>query len=695
MAGITSTKKIKGQPHLLAYITPNEVKKLKALGGQETMTAEGIPAYPEYDNYGFSSQADFDAGDVSKSNDPNVRGEGKNLDGSKQNRITAAELARQNMKEKIEQGFPGQSKVNPSFFEIGGKKDRYNRRQRQKFINYLINEKRKNMNKGLIDYQIKEGPLENVTDFSTIEDYIGQVQTVKDLVDKGFYSKDSAYAKGEKIPSYKINPDLPGIFNFAANTFGGPVTQDKLQEYYNQINTLQNLDPSDPKNSIQNLMKTYQPNRFNLGNDKNPSNRYQLYPFPPEEIDEVVETTPEKTFEYRFGNNQNVGADVTRGFYNQGGRIPRAFGGIMDSATGRKAYGLGSIFKSIGKAAKKVLSSDIGKAAIAGAAIYYGGGGKMFGLRPNAPGFSFTGPTGFFSKSNPLLYSNKEFNPLKMAGLITLGGALAGPAKQDSLEGFNNRGGRLIDPITGEEGTPASMRASLNDALDNADGDPDKIKAITNAYAFLGPDERLGTYLPYQTYGVKDGGLIRSRFALGGQPLPADPTKPINPFAPKPTGPVLPNKNMMAEFDMKEYMQEFERVFPDMIEKRGTREYMDMLEDYFRGLASKPGDRVMAQEGGLMDLGGMEKDYRNEGGFVPIGREEKADDVPARLSVNEFVFTADAVRNAGGGDIDKGAEVMENMMKNLENGGRISEESQGNTGAQEMFSVSERIGEVI
>ena len=107
------------------------------------------------------------------------------------------------------------------------------------------------------------------------------------------------------------------------------------------------------------------------------------------------------------------------------------------------------------------------------------------------------------------------------------------------------------------------------------------------------------------------------------------------------------------------------------------------------------GGRVAAQEGGLMDLGGMEKDYRNEGGFVPIGKEEKADDVPARLSVNEFVFTADAVRNAGGGDIDKGAEVMENMMKNLENGGRVSEESQGNTGAQEMFSVSERIGEVI
>ena len=106
------------------------------------------------------------------------------------------------------------------------------------------------------------------------------------------------------------------------------------------------------------------------------------------------------------------------------------------------------------------------------------------------------------------------------------------------------------------------------------------------------------------------------------------------------------------------------------------------------------GGRIGRQEGGLMNLGGMEKDYRNDGGFVPIGGEEKADDVPARLSRNEFVFTADAVRNAGGGDIDRGAEVMENVMKNLEGGGKISEESQGQ-GAQEMFEVSERLSEVV
>jgi hypothetical protein len=93
----------------------------------------------------------------------------------------------------------------------------------------------------------------------------------------------------------------------------------------------------------------------------------------------------------------------------------------------------------------------------------------------------------------------------------------------------------------------------------------------------------------------------------------------------------------------------------------------------------------------LLDMDGQEMDLRAEGGFVPIGRMEKADDVPARLSKNEFVFTADAVRNAGEGNVDKGAEVMYNMMKNLEAGGEVSEESQGMDGARKMFQTSTKI----
>ena len=107
------------------------------------------------------------------------------------------------------------------------------------------------------------------------------------------------------------------------------------------------------------------------------------------------------------------------------------------------------------------------------------------------------------------------------------------------------------------------------------------------------------------------------------------------------------------------------------------------------------GGRIGRAEGGIMntdeasemiDMGGQEKDYRETGGFVEMGGEERADDVPARLSKNEFVFTADAVRNAGGGDIDRGSEVMQNLMDNLEQGGQVSEDSQGLGGGEEMMS---------
>ena len=128
--------------------------------------------------------------------------------------------------------------------------------------------------------------------------------------------------------------------------------------------------------------------------------------------------------------------------------------------------------------------------------------------------------------------------------------------------------------------------------------------------------------------------------------------------------------------------------------------------DFYGGQTAADGGRIGYQEGGdaepvakktmpLLDMDGKEKDYRETGGFVDMGRMERADDVPARLSKNEFVFTADAVRNAGEGNIDKGAEGMYNMMKNLEAGGEVSEESQGLEGARKMFQTSQRLGEVI
>jgi len=65
--------------------------------------------------------------------------------------------------------------------------------------------------------------------------------------------------------------------------------------------------------------------------------------------------------------------------------------------------------------------------------------------------------------------------------------------------------------------------------------------------------------------------------------------------------------------------------------------------------------------------GVKELDLRETGGFIPpVGVKEKADDIPAMLSNNEFVMTADAVRAAGGGSVNKGAQRMYDLMKNLE-----------------------------
>ena len=90
----------------------------------------------------------------------------------------------------------------------------------------------------------------------------------------------------------------------------------------------------------------------------------------------------------------------------------------------------------------------------------------------------------------------------------------------------------------------------------------------------------------------------------------------------------------------------------------------DIMET-FDEIGLKQGGIVSLAEGGMLDFGGREMDLRG-GGFVPIGKKEKADDVPARLSKNEFVMTADAVRAAGGGSVNKGAQRMYNLMNNLE-----------------------------
>jgi len=186
-----------------------------------------------------------------------------------------------------------------------------------------------------------------------------------------------------------------------------------------------------------------------------------------------------------------------------------------------------------------------------------------------------------------------------------------------------------------------------------------------------------------QQYRLANGGMPRSNYAMGGEPLPEDPTKPINPFGPKPTGPVLPNKmaNIPEDLTLEKAIETFRMLF-----ERDPKDMQELIDFYKnRSLSEADSEEgiMLAKNGGFMrknfalgtrptdqesGLGGLpiEADMRYTGGFMPYGAVEKADDVPARLSKNEFVFTADAVRAAGGGSIQKGAQKMYNTMKQLE-----------------------------
>ena len=115
--------------------------------------------------------------------------------------------------------------------------------------------------------------------------------------------------------------------------------------------------------------------------------------------------------------------------------------------------------------------------------------------------------------------------------------------------------------------------------------------------------------------------------------------------------------------------REAEKEWEKMMAESGAKTPLSQLEtDY--PLATVTGTEYPYATGGIARLsrGGqpaMEMDYRG-GGFIPVGARERADDVPARLSKNEFVMTADAVRAAGGGSVNQGAKRMYNLMNQLE-----------------------------
>ena len=320
----------------------------------------------------------------------------------------------------------------------------------------------------------------------------------------------------------------------------------------------------------------------------------------------------------------------------------RRGGGIMN-VTPRQGYflgGVGDAIKGIGKgiksAAKGIVSTIKDNPALALAAFNFApmlagkapfiGMGSLAGSAATIPGLSLKSLAGEKTLGKTLGV---------MAGGTVLGGVLGAMSPEEQEEVSSGR-------------NVSALRSKLTTAYQNLGYDESEIPALV--------DNDLSEY----TSGA--GG-----YAEGGRIGYSDGTEFEE---------YLKGKE---EFDKKRNAEELYKEFLENKRRQKVAVQKTMAADGGRIGYAMGTDQIVNQASGIMGLpqrtnkaGVKELDLRESGGFIPpVGVKEKADDIPAMLSNNEFVFTADAVRGMGNGNVNTGAQRMYDMMKKLEKGGRV------------------------
>ena len=360
---------------------------------------------------------------------------------------------------------------------------------------------------------------------------------------------------------------------------------------------------------------------------------------------------------------------------------------------GRAQYGLGSIVKSIGKAvkgavkgvakgAKKFVKSDLGKAALLGAGIYGLGGGFGTGFKlGNLPGASLF--SGMSAKGKGTLASFA----IGSLGSAVLSAAEAGgldtsdpnaEVDLESLTGYLTKGYKNLNPNATDEEVfqfvqenTAEYRAT-GGRIGYSDGTPSFEEYMRER---KGIEQKMNMEQMYKEY-LEDMRRKKVReqktmAATGGRIGYAGGTS-IRDYA-------MSMNSGKGPITLNDFIDvyKFAGYNDGTASSLGKKHYKTGMgqDSNTKGFAmgGSTDEKVMMAAGieGLPvrqnKAGVKELDLRETGGFIqPVGIKEKADDIPAMLSNNEFVFTADAVRAAGGGDIDKGAQLMYDTMKKLE-----------------------------
>ncbi|MDB9910539.1 hypothetical protein OAC88_00170 [Flavobacteriaceae bacterium] len=366
-------------------------------------------------------------------------------------------------------------------------------------------------------------------------------------------------------------------------------------------------------------------------------------------------------------------------------------------------YGLGSFVKSIGKGIKKIVKSPIGKAAILG-----------FGANALMPG-------GLSS-----LFGSGSFNPLLRK---TLGGDFAQSQFGSLLSGAKNFLGSNVGKFVAGATAGKLFGGMEPQQIEELQSDPEALANYLRLYYseinktassedienFVQRNMKAGGGRMGYAEGMKDPTYTGNNMedlprglqidTTTSNPIPNDaPQKEISEVAKIMLGPGRSGIGEPEDGTMKGYQFFRTQYLPKKVKEisenfgieesdvlRLIREEMMQYIDTPKSL-EKPkmayggrikraygSDDLVEQASGIEGLdininpkGVKELDLRETGGFIPpVGVKEKADDIPAMLSNNEFVFTADAVRAAGGGSVNKGAQIMYDTMKKLENGGTV------------------------
>jgi len=327
---------------------------------------------------------------------------------------------------------------------------------------------------------------------------------------------------------------------------------------------------------------------------------------------------------------------------------------------GRAQYGLGSLVKSVKKAVKGVVSGVKDNPLLAAAALNFapmlGGGQPFFGLGGLQGSVkTFANPLSFLNLSDKVSKTDKAMDALKVGGA---GAAITGLLSQKEELNTGDpddakRRANVIEQLKvqfsrlypkGENESPEDYDVRITAMVDAAD---DSTIPVGN----MAEGGRIGYA----------GGSYKDRI-----------------------------QDMADEIAQDDYGQDFYdlgKKLQDKVYERAMRKISDAFADKADMMRKNEaeGGRIgyamgdsasenAMQAAGIEGLplrenskGVKEVDLRKTGGFIPpVGVKEKADDIPAMLSNNEFVFTADAVRAAGGGSVNKGAQRMYDLMKSLE-----------------------------